>query len=124
MPMLEVVSHPGVQTNLSKLNENSKWLVAAAFLGSICRLPQEEALWCASGAVGVSYSCKALKKVIREPRPPGSMKPLHDPGMPSNHATGIMFWSTYMALECGREGTPQAVLAAVATMVGSIGLAW
>lgn len=41
-------------------------------------------------------SAQAMKKIIKEPRPPDSGK--KDTGMPSSHATGVLYWAAYCEL--------------------------
>lgn len=86
---------------------HAEWVVALVFLAAIVRLHTEHAAWCATGVVAVSYLCKGLKHVFKQKRPEGSKK--KDPGMPSNHATGILYCSAYASmgvLDSSKEAWP------------------
>ncbi|KIR62592.1 hypothetical protein I314_03538 [Cryptococcus bacillisporus CA1873] len=61
------------------------------------------AVWLAIGALGSSLTAKALKKLIRGPRPPpppdssaSPVRPKKTYGMPSTHSTALTFYAAYM----------------------------
>uniref|UniRef100_A0A7S0WXY9 Phosphatidic acid phosphatase type 2/haloperoxidase domain-containing protein n=1 Tax=Chlamydomonas leiostraca TaxID=1034604 RepID=A0A7S0WXY9_9CHLO len=106
---------------LNIINQNSKWVASLVFLYGISQLGRAHACWCALGVIVLSYACKGLKHVIRQPRPPGSRK--KDPGMPSNHATGIMYCAGYYAATA-HDLTPLRVATHAAAVSVAAGMTW
>lgn len=75
----------------------------AAFVALIVR-DDARVTFAVAGAVANALGNKGLKRLIAQARPAGS--PLHDPGMPSSHASSLFFFASYIALELKRIHTP------------------
>mmetsp|Transcript_26535 Transcript_26535/g.68495 ORF Transcript_26535/g.68495 Transcript_26535/m.68495 type:complete len:204 (-) Transcript_26535:116-727(-) len=69
---------------------------------------------CVSGAIANAICNKVLKRLIAQRRPPGS--PLHDPGMPSSHATSLLFFCAYLTAVLLRSTRPYRIVEA-ATLI-------
>ncbi|KAG6541086.1 hypothetical protein Mapa_017525 [Marchantia paleacea] len=85
----------GFQT---RLNKASKWLVTSATGGVIVWRHDESALWAFVGAILSGGIGKALKHLINDKRPDSADGRKADPGMPSSHAQGFIYLSTYASL--------------------------
>ncbi|KZS95850.1 PAP2-domain-containing protein [Sistotremastrum niveocremeum HHB9708] len=76
-----------------------------------------------AGAVACSIFVKSVKKVIRQPRPPGLSKKVSY-GMPSTHSATIMFYATYIVLASAllpiHQSLPQSPLTRVVPPVVAV----
>ncbi|KAL2608767.1 hypothetical protein R1flu_027340 [Riccia fluitans] len=82
----------------SRLNKISKWLVSGATCVVIVWKHNEHALWAGIGAALSGALGKVLKRLINGKRPDSASGRKEDPGMPSSHAQGFMYLSTYASL--------------------------
>ncbi|BBN19570.1 hypothetical protein Mp_8g11750 [Marchantia polymorpha subsp. ruderalis] len=82
----------------TRLNKASKWLVTSATVGVVLWRHDESALWASLGAVLSGGIGKAMKHLINDKRPDSADGRKADPGMPSSHAQGFLYLSTYASL--------------------------
>ncbi|XP_010557793.1 PREDICTED: lipid phosphate phosphatase epsilon 2, chloroplastic-like [Tarenaya hassleriana] len=92
-PQNELVAGGGIEGTVNRL---SKWVVATLF-GTVILLRHDgTALWALIGSVSNSVLSVALKRILNQERPVGTLR--SDPGMPSSHAQSISFISVFAIL--------------------------
>ncbi|SNX84133.1 uncharacterized protein MEPE_02841 [Melanopsichium pennsylvanicum] len=79
------------------LLEHTQSIVTTATAIGILHLRTCHALYFTIGSLATSFTAKGLKKVIKQPRPPGS-RVKKTSGMPSTHSATISFMGTYIVL--------------------------
>ncbi|PWN53648.1 hypothetical protein IE53DRAFT_383822 [Violaceomyces palustris] len=77
------------------LFKHTQGIVTAATAVGILHLRTSHAAYFATCAVATSFTAKGLKRIIKQPRPPGS-RVKKSSGMPSTHSASISFMGTYI----------------------------
>jgi dolichyldiphosphatase len=90
---------------------HSRYVVSLSAFATLLKCNDARATFCVAGAVANALANKVLKRLIAQARPAGAQ--LHDPGMPSSHASSLFFFAAYLALASLRSRTPTAPLLAV-----------
>ncbi|KAG8458689.1 hypothetical protein KFE25_012887 [Diacronema lutheri] len=88
----------------------TRYVVSLAAFCALVARDDARVTFCVAGAVGNALGNKLLKRLIAQARPSGSA--LHDPGMPSSHASSLFFFAAFIALALLRHppayGLPSA----------------
>ncbi|CBQ68156.1 conserved hypothetical protein [Sporisorium reilianum SRZ2] len=79
------------------LLKHTQGIVTTATAIGILYLRTSHALYFTAGSLATSFTAKGLKRVIKQPRPPGS-RVKKTSGMPSTHSATISFMGTYIIL--------------------------
>ncbi|KAL3677056.1 hypothetical protein R1sor_027004 [Riccia sorocarpa] len=110
----------------SRLNKMSKWLASGATFLVIVWKHNEHAIWAGIGAALSGALAKALKRLINGKRPESATGRKLDPGMPSSHAQGFMYLSTYasLALLTGYGWSLGTTTSACAMLLMGVYLSW
>jgi dolichyldiphosphatase len=79
------------------LLKHTQGIVTTATALGILHLRTSHVLYFTIGSLATSFTAKGLKRVIKQPRPPGS-RVKKTSGMPSTHSATISFMGTYIML--------------------------
>ncbi|GAK61920.1 uncharacterized protein PAN0_001c0115 [Moesziomyces antarcticus] len=79
------------------LLKHTQGIVTTATALGILHLRTSHVLYFTIGSLATSFTAKGLKRVIKQPRPPGS-RVKKTSGMPSTHSATISFMGTYIVL--------------------------
>ncbi|EST06663.1 Phosphatidic acid phosphatase type 2/haloperoxidase [Kalmanozyma brasiliensis GHG001] len=79
------------------LLKHTQGIVTTATAIGILHLRTSHVIYFTVGTLATSFTAKGLKRVIKQPRPPGS-KVKKTSGMPSTHSSTISFMGTYILL--------------------------
>lgn len=90
----------------------TRWIVSACAFVALVTRDDQRVTFCVAGAIVNALVNKGLKRLIAQARPPGS--PLHDPGMPSSHASSLFFFTAYIALALMQHAAPYGGACAIA----------
>ncbi|KAJ1633904.1 hypothetical protein T492DRAFT_977899 [Pavlovales sp. CCMP2436] len=93
---------------------HTRYLVSGAAFVALVWRDDARVTFCVVGAVVNSLANKGLKRLFDQARPPGS--PLHDPGMPSSHASSLFFFAAYLALALASGVARGGILGAAALL--------
>lgn len=108
---------------MDQLYKHAKWIVSSLAMAALVWRSSLDASACVLGAVANALFTKALKHVIAQARPPGAR--LHDPGMPSNHASALFYFAAFIAVTVVRTAvTPPRVCLAVSLPVVAGSASW